>query len=308
MIPIWQKPWALNTTRLAENKNISMRILVTGANGMLGADLVPVLEEEGHIVTATDVEELDISVPDRIKEVVRLAKPEIIINCAAYTRVDNAEKETDKAFLINGKGAENIALVCREFRIDLCHLSTDYVFDGEKDKPYAPSDRADPINTYGASKLAGEDSIQRIWKRSYIIRTSWLYGVNGKNFVLTILDLAKDQNEIRVVDDQIGSPTWTVSLARILARIVGTGRYGIYHVTDETEGGISWFRFAEEIVKRAHLGCRVIPVRSIEFPRVAKRPKNSVLDLAAAKRVFGIEFPSWEKSLKEFLDYFIHKN
>ena len=285
-----------------------MRILVTGANGMLGTDLVPVLEEEGHVVTATDVEELDITIPAQIKNVVKAVEPEIIINCAAYSLVDKAEEEPDKAFLINGAGVENIALACREFGIGLCHLSTDYVFDGEKDKPYAPSDRTDPINIYGASKLAGEDSIQRIWERSYIIRTSWLYGVNGKNFVLTILDLAKDQNEIRVVDDQIGSPTWTVSLARILARIVGTGRYGIYHVTDETEGGISWFRFAEEIVKRAHLGCLVIPVRSIEFPRVAKRPKNSVLDLAAAKRVFGIEFPSWEKSLKEFLDYFIHKN
>jgi dTDP-4-dehydrorhamnose reductase len=285
-----------------------MRILVTGAKGMLGADLVPVLEGEGHQVTATDIEELDITVPDRIKEVVRIARPEIIINCAAYTRVDKAEKEPDKAFLINGKGAENIALVCREFSVDLCHLSTDYVFDGEKEKPYAPADRTGPINTYGASKLAGEDSIQRIWERSTIIRTSWLYGKYGKNFVLTILDLAKDQNEIRVVDDQIGSPTWTVSLARVLSKIIKTGKFGIYHVTDETDGGISWHRFAEEIVKLANLDCRVIPVRSTEFPRMAKRPKNSVLDLTAAKRVLGTEILSWEKSLKVFLDYFAHKN
>jgi dTDP-4-dehydrorhamnose reductase len=275
-----------------------MRILITGAKGMLGTDLVPVLEGESHLVTATDIEELDITVADQIKDTVRATTPDVIINCAAYTQVDKAEEEPDMAFLINGKGTENIALVCREFGIDLCYLSTDYVFNGEKKGPYAPDDQTDPINTYGASKLAGENAIRNIWNRFYIIRTSWLYGKNGKNFVNTIQKLAKDKDEIRVVDDQIGSPTWTVSLARVLSKIIGTRKFGIYHVTDETEGGISWFRFAEEIVGLAHCDCRVIPVKSSEFPSPAK---NSVLDLATAKRVWEEDYPAWKESLQNFL-------
>ena len=282
-----------------------MKILVTGANGMLGRDLVLVLEGERHEVIITDIEELDITVPDQIIEAVRAIAPDIVINCAAYTLVDKAEKEPDKAFLINGKGTENIASVCREFGIDLCYLSTDYVFNGEKKGPYAPDDKTDPINTYGASKLAGENAIRRICDRFYIVRTSWLYGKNGKNFVHTILDLAKSQNEINIVDDQIGSPTWTVSLARVLSKIIRTGKFGIYHVTDETDGGISWHRFAEEIVGLAHLDCRVIPVKSSEFPRPAKRPKNSTLDLAAIQSLLGERLPDWKDSLREFisLDY-----
>ena len=268
---------------------------------MLGTDLVPVLEGEGHEVTATDIEELDITVPDQIKEIVRATVPDIIINCAAYTQVDKAEEEPDTAFLINGKGTENIALVCREFGIDLCYLSTDYVFDGEKEEPYMPTDITNPINMYGASKLAGENAIRQIWDRFYIIRTSWLYGKNGKNFVHTILDLAKGQNELKVVDDQIGSPTWTVSLARVLSKIVTTGKFGIYHVTDETDGGISWFRFAQEIVKLAHLDCRIIPVKSSEFPRPAKRPLNSFLDLKYVKMILNRELPLWKDSIKIFL-------
>lgn len=267
---------------------------------MLGTDLVPVLEGEGHEVTVTDIEELDITVPDQIKEVVRATAPDFVINCAAYTQVDKAEEEPDKAFLINGKGTENIVLVCREFGIDLCYLSTDYVFDGEKEESYVPADKTDPINTYGHTKLAGENVIQQVLDRFYIIRTSWLYGKNGKNFVNTILDLAKSQNEIKVVDDQIGSPTWTVSLARVLSKIIVTGRYGIYHVTDETGGGISWHRFAEEIVRLMHLECRVAPVKSSEFPRLAIRPKNSVLDLTYVKMILNQELPLWKDSLNTF--------
>ncbi len=278
-----------------------MKILVTGAKGMLGRDLVPVLEGEGHEVTATDIEEIDITSPTQIRNVVNEVEPEMIINCAAYTLVDKAEDEPDKALLINGVGPENIASACREFEIDLCHISTDYVFDGEKEEPYIPMDKTNPINSYGSSKLAGENAIRQIWDRATIIRTSWLYGKNGKNFVNTILDLAKKQNEIRVVDDQSGSPTWTVSLARVLSKLIVTGRYGIYHVTDETNGGISWFRFAEEIVRMAHLDCRVVPVKTSEYPHPAKRPKNSVLDVAATKMILRAEFSSWEKSLKEYL-------
>jgi len=277
-----------------------MKILVTGAKGMLGTDLVPVLEGEGHQVTATDIDELDITAAPQIKEAVREAAPDVIIDCAAYTQVDKAEEEPRRAFWVNEKGTENIALVCRESGIDLCYISTDYVFNGEKKGPYSPDDKTDPINSYGASKLAGENAIRKIWDKHYIVRTSWLYGKNGKNFVNTILDLAKKQDEIRVVDDQMGSPTWTVSLARVMSKLIQTGKYGTYHVTDETEGGISWFRFAQEIVRLARLESRVVPIKSSEFPRPAKRPKNTALDLVQAEKVLGIEFPPWKNVLKEF--------
>jgi dTDP-4-dehydrorhamnose reductase len=282
-----------------------MKILLTGAKGMLGRDLVPVLEGEGHEVTATDIEELDITDPDQIKEVVRATVPDMIINCAAYTQVDKAEKEPDKTFLINGTGTQNVALACREFGIDICYISTDYVFDGEKEELYVPDDKTDPINKYGASKLAGENAIRQIWDRFYIIRTSWLYGKNGKNFVHTILDLARNQNAIRVVDDQIGSPTWTVSLARALSKIIQTGEFGIYHVTDVTGKGISWYRFAQEILSLAHLENRVIPIKSAEFPQAADRPKYSVLDLKAVQTLLGEKLPDWKDSLRQFisLDY-----
>lgn len=278
-----------------------MKILITGAKGMLGTDLVPVLQGEGHEVMATDIEELDITVPDQIKEVVRATMPDIIINCAAYTQVDKAEEEPDKAFLINGKGTENIALVCREFGIDLCYLSTDYVFNGEKKEPYAPDDKTDPVNTYGASKLAGENAIRQIWDRFYIIRTSWMYGKNGKNFVYTILDLAKKKKELKVVDDQIGSPTWTVTLSNVISKLIRTQKYGIYHVTDETAGGISWKKFAEEIVKQSSLSVKVIPIKTEDYPRPAPRPKNSVLDLTMVRLVLDEDLVSWDKSLQNFL-------
>jgi dTDP-4-dehydrorhamnose reductase len=278
-----------------------MRILVTGAKGMLGMDLIPILEREGHQVTATDLDELDITVAPQIKKAVIEGAPDMIIDCAAYTQVDKAEEEPHRAFWINEKGTENIALVCRDLGVDLCYISTDYVFNGEKKGPYAPDDKTNPINIYGASKLAGENAIRKTWNKHYIIRTSWLYGENGKNFVNTILEMAKKQDEIRVVDDQMGSPTWTVSLARAMSKLIVTGKYGIYHVTDETEGGISWFRFAQEVVKIAHLDCQVVPIKSSEIFRPARRPKNSVLDITLIQKVIGEEMNRWKKSLHLFM-------
>jgi dTDP-4-dehydrorhamnose reductase len=277
-----------------------MRILVTGAKGMLGKDLIPVLRAKNHHVIATDIEELDITDLDQVYRIGRQSRPEVVVNCAAYTQVDKAEEEADKAFAINELGARNIATACRDLGADICHVSTDYVFDGEKRKPYAPDDETNPINTYGASKLAGENAIRQICDRFYIVRTSWLYGKNGRNFVYTILDLAKNRKEIRVVDDQIGSPTWTVTLSRVLSELIGTKRYGIYHVTDETEGGISWFRFAQEIVKLNQLEMKVIPIKTKDFPLLAKRPKKTVLDLSGAQRILSGNLPFWTNSLKRF--------
>jgi dTDP-4-dehydrorhamnose reductase len=277
-----------------------MRILVTGARGMLGTDLVCVCEEKGHEVFATDVDELDITRLDFLHKMLGDICPDVVVNCAAYTDVDRAEEEREKAFLINGEGVKNLALVCRDLDIDLCHISTDYVFDGTKKGPYTPDDPPNPINAYGQSKLAGEKHIQDIADKFYIVRSSWLYGKYGKNFVFKVLELAEKQKELKVVDDQIGSPTWTVTLARAISVIVETKEYGIYHLTDETGGGISWFDFAREIFRIFGIQPSVIPVKTDEFPLLAKRPKNSVLDLTLAESVLNQKMPSWNQSLKEF--------
>ena len=278
-----------------------MRILVTGARGMLGTDLVCILEEKEHEVFATDIDELDITQLDFLRKMTEEISPDIIINCAAYTDVDKAEEEPDKAFLINGIGVQNLALVCKDLDIDLCHISTDYVFDGTKEEPYTPNDVPCPLNTYGKSKLAGEKYIQEILSKFYIIRTSWLYGKYGKNFVYTILNLAKKQKKLKVVNDQIGSPTWTMTLAQVIAKIIPTHKYGLYHATDKTESGISWYEFAKEIVRLSGLKSEVIPVKTEEFPRPAKRPTNSVLDSATIELILDENLPSWEQSLQKFL-------
>lgn len=277
-----------------------MRILVTGARGMLGTDLVCVLEEKGHEVFATDVEELDITQPDFLARMIGDICPDVVVNCAAYTNVDKAEEEPDRAYRINGLGVNNLALACEGHDIELCHISTDYVFDGTKKGPYTPDDRPNPINAYGRSKLAGEESIREIMKKYYIIRTSWLYGKYGKNFVTTVLDLAKRQGDLRIVSDQIGSPTWTVTLARVISVIIGTEKYGMYHVTDRTGGGISWYEFAREIVRLFGMKADVVPVKAGDLGSLAKRPRNSVLDLIATESILNVEMPYWKESLRGF--------
>ena len=277
-----------------------MKVLITGSGGMLAHDLIQVLNEQ-HEVIAPGEEQLDITDRERVSCIVRELLPDLVVNCAAYTQVDKAEEESEKAFLVNGIGVQNLALACHEVRIPLCHISTDYVFNGENDTPYTPFDNTDPINTYGNSKLAGERFIQWIMNAFYIVRTSWLYGKRGTSFVSTIMRIAKEQREIRVVQDQKGSPTSTVTLSRAIQRLIETGAYGIYHVTDLTAGGISWHEFAEEIVKVSGLTTRVIPITTEEFPRPAKRPKYSVLDVSIFSLVTGDSLPEWRKALRDFL-------
>lgn len=281
-----------------------MRILVTGARGMLGTDLICLLEENEHEVFATDIQELDITRKESLHEMVGAIFPDAIINCAAYTNVDKAEEEPDKAFRINGLAVRNLAHVCRDLGIDLCHISTDYVFDGEKNGAYVPDDPPHPINTYGASKLAGENHIREILTKFYIVRTSWLYGKYGKNFVYTILRLAKEKKELKVVDDQIGSPTWTVTLSRVIERLIRTKKFGIYHATDQTENGISWYDFAKEIVGLLGLRAEIIPIKTKDFPRPARRPLNSLFDLTAVESILDQKLPTWKDSLRTFLQSF----
>jgi len=277
-----------------------MKVLVTGAKGMLAHDLIPVLRQ-GHEVISPAEEDLDITRRAGIDEIVGKTVPDLVVNCAAYTQVDKAEEERDKAFLVNGIGVQNIALVCHERDIPLCHISTDYVFDGEKKSPYTPFDNTNPINVYGESKLAGEKYIQWVMNRFYIIRTSWLYGKAGSNFVSTILRLSKEKKELRVVEDQRGSPTSTITLSRAVAELIRSGSYGIHHFTDETGVGISWYDFAKEIVRLSGNATKVIPVTSDEFPRPAKRPANSVLDISLFARATGHRPTDWKEALKNYL-------
>ncbi|RMG70908.1 MAG: dTDP-4-dehydrorhamnose reductase [Nitrospirae bacterium] len=278
-----------------------MRVLVTGAQGMLGTDLVRLLKNEGLDVYAFGHKALDITNRDSTISTVKEIKPQVVINCAAYTRVDDAETHRDEAFGVNALGVQNLAIASQEAGSELCHVSTDYVFSGDAERPYTPFDLTSPVNFYGLSKLAGEQYIRDILSRYYIVRTSWLYGVGGKNFVKTILRLASERDELRVVSDQIGSPTWTVTLARGILSTVRSGVYGVHHVTDRTEGGISWYDFACEIIARRGLKTRVTPIETSEFPTAARRPKYSVLDTFFTEVSTGFQPPDWKDSLYECL-------
>ena len=196
-----------------------MKVLVTGANGMLGQDLCPILEDNGYEVVETDVNTLDITNIEQVKTVLNKEKPDIVVHCAAYTNVDKAEEDLKTAELINVTGTENVAEICGKSGITLIYISTDYVFDGTKNSPYTPEDMPNPINNYGITKYEGEEAVRSLCEKYYVARTSWLYGHHGKNFVETMLKLA-DNNEVNVVDDQVGCPTWTVELANGIVKLL----------------------------------------------------------------------------------------
>lgn len=269
-----------------------MKILVTGAKGMLGQDLCPILEDEDFDVIETDIENLDITNTENIDEVFNIYKPDFVIHCAAYTNVDKAEEEKELAFKINAEGTKNLAASCQKSDIPILYISTDYVFDGSKKGKYIPDDKTNPINIYGASKLSGEEAVKQNSKY-YITRTSWLYGHHGKNFVETMISL-KDKEEIKVVDDQIGCPTWTVELANAIVKIITKELpYGTYHVCGS--GNTSWFGFAKKIFELYGTKVNLTPCSTEEFPRPAKRPKNSVMENNRMCR-------KWETALKEYME------
>ena len=279
-----------------------MKILITGSNGMLAQDLIPLLRE-GHEVMPFSRQEMDITQKDVVLKNIRGAAPEIVINCAAYANVDKAEAagERDRVFMTNAIGVQNLAVACAEMRIPLCHISTDYVFDGRKGRPYTPFDNTNALSVYGESKLAGEKYIQWILDKFYIVRTSGLYGRGNSNFVLTILKLAREHSVIKVVTDQIGSPTSTVSLSAGIKKLIESGNFGIYHIADDSGNGISWFDYAREIISTAGIKAEIIPVTSDEFPRPARRPAYSVLDTEIMRLATGYIPEKREVALKKFL-------
>jgi len=275
-----------------------MKILITGAVGQLGSDLMKVLGDNWQIIPASRAD-FDITNPERTMDFIENAEPDVIVHAAAYTDVDGCESQQDKAFAVNGLGARNVAIAAREVEAKLFYISTDYVFDGTKEEPYLEFDQPHPINVYGQSKLWGEEFVKEQLHKFFIIRTAWLYGLNGRNFVKTMLKLAEGKEEIQVVNDQRGTPTWTEDLARQIKELIPTELYGTYHCT--SQGSCTWYEFALEIFKQAGLNVKVKPVSSKEFPRPAKRPKNSVLENYMLK-LEGLDImPPWEESLERFM-------
>jgi dTDP-4-dehydrorhamnose reductase len=276
----------------------TMKLLVTGAGGMLGQSLVPCLLARGNNVTALPKEELDVTNFPQVQNVLAKIKPELILHCGAYTKVDQAESEPALAFHINGYGTENLSVACNALSIPMLYVSSDYVFDGEQNYPYNTWDATRPLSIYGKSKLAGEKAVMRHLQRFYIVRTSWLYGPNGKNFVETILSLAEQKKPLRVVSDQIGTPTCTLSLSELIADLIETKRYGVYHAADE--GVTNWYEFAKAIV--ANHKVEVLPIETKDMPRPATRPKYSVLDKTTLLNTIGRESIPWRESLNTYLD------
>jgi dTDP-4-dehydrorhamnose reductase len=276
-----------------------MKVLVTGSAGMLAKDLIPLLSKRGHEVLAPPEDKLDITNLKVVRGVVDRLAPQLIINCAAYTNVDGAEKQEREALMVNGLGVQNLCLLCQEHDIPLVHFSTDYVFDGTKPSPYTIYDQTNPINAYGRSKLLGEKYVVWLLTKFYLIRTSWLFGLQGKNFIETMLELGQKQKQVSVVNDQRGCPTWTRNLAEATISLMETGRYGIYHVTNSEP--TTWFDFTKEIFRISGIDTAVMPVTSEQFPRPAKRPANSVLDHFPFKEVIGKDMPSWKEALREYL-------
>ena len=274
-----------------------MRILITGASGMLGHDLQRTLKN--HELILYNSKNLDITNKNLVIEKINEMKPDILINSAAYTNVDDCETNYEEAHKVNALGPKNLATVCKDLKIPLVHISTDYVFDGKKTEPLKENDNLGPQTAYGKTKLEGEQFIQKILDEYFIIRTAWLYGCEGNNFVKTMLNLSKSHNEINVVNDQIGSPTFTYDLAKGISEIIKTDKYGVYHLTNS--GSCSWYEFSKEIFKLANINVKVTPVTTEEFPRPAPRPKYSVLSNDKWIKQGFKPLRNYKQALKEYL-------
>ncbi len=279
-----------------------MRILITGSTGQLGRELINVLDEEDLVTPAR--QKVDIRDPKAIDTIVKL-EPKIIVHTAAYTDVDGCEINEELAWETNSNGTKHMAKAAAELQATLFYISTDYVFDGTKKEPYIESDRPNPLNIYGKSKLSGENFVQEISPKFFTIRTSWLYSKTGKNFVNTILDLAKVKDEIMVVDDQIGSPTYAKDLANTIKRLISNDDYGIYHASGE--GECSWYDFASEIIKTAGFETKVVPICTSEMARPANRPHYSTLSNSKLRNL-GIRMRPWKEAILEYLRSYQEQN
>ena len=280
-----------------------MKVLVTGVKGQLGYDVVKELTKRNHEAIGVDIEEMDITDFSAVEKVLTAVKPDAVIHCAAWTAVDAAEDNADKVMKINVDGTANIAKVCKAIDAKMVYISTDYVFDGTGEAPWDPDckDYA-PQNVYGMSKLGGEKAVAEILSKYFIVRIAWVFGKNGNNFIKTMLRLSETHDTLRVVDDQIGTPTYTYDLSRLLVDMIETEKYGYYHATNEG-GYISWAEFASEIFKQAKKSTKVIPVTTAEYGlSKAKRPFNSRLDKSKLTLNGFERLPLWQDALKRYLE------
>ena len=276
-----------------------MRVFVTGVKGQLGYDVMNELEKQGLEGIGVDIDEMDITDADQVNKVIKEAAPDAVIHCAAYTAVDAAEDNEEICRKVNAQGTENIAKVCEELDIKMMYISTDYVFNGQGERPWEPDDEREPLNVYGQTKYEGELAIEEHVKKFFTVRIAWVFGVNGKNFIKTMLNLGKTHDHLTVVNDQTGSPTYTYDLARLLVDMIQTDKYGRYHATNE--GLCTWYEFACEIFKQAGMDVSVAPVSSDEYPAKAERPSNSRMDKSKLTANGFQPLPTWQDALSRYL-------
>ena len=277
-----------------------MNILVTGVKGQLGYDVVKELEKRGMEAVGVDIDEMDITDAASVDKVIKEAAPDAVIHCAAYTAVDAAEDNEEICRKVNADGPRNIAKVCKELDIKMIQISTDYVFNGEGERPWEPEDACAPKSVYGQTKYEGELAVREILEKYFIVRIAWVFGINGKNFVKTMLNLAQKYDTLRVVNDQYGSPTYTYDLAKLLVDMVQTDKYGVYHATNE--GICSWYDFACAIFKEAGINMNVLPVTTEEYGAKANRPANSRMSKEKLTENGFEKLPAWQDALKRYVE------
>ncbi len=279
-----------------------MKVLVTGVKGQLGFDVVNELDKRGHEAVGVDIDEMDITDKISVSSVMQKVKPDAVVHCAAWTAVDAAEDNEEKVRLVNAAGTDNIAKECKKLNCKLMYISTDYVFDGQGDEPWLPDCKNyKPLNVYGKTKLEGELAVSNQLDKYFIVRIAWVFGKNGKNFIKTMLSAGKTHDTVRVVNDQIGTPTYTYDLARLLADMIETDKYGYYHATNEG-GFISWYDFTKEIYRQAGYNTKVLPVTTEEYGlSKAARPFNSRLDKSKLTENGFKPLPAWQNALERYL-------
>ncbi len=277
-----------------------MKVLVTGVKGQLGYDVVRELQKRGHEAVGVDIDEMDITDAAAVERVMTEVQPDAVIHCSAYTAVDRAEEDIEICRRVNVDGTENIAQICKKLNCKMLYLSTDYIFSGDGERPWEPDDEASPLNAYGQSKYDGELVLKKYVEKYFIVRISWVFGINGNNFIKTMLRLGRENGAVKVVDDQIGSPTYTYDLARLLVDMIESDRYGAYHATNE--GICSWYEFAKEIFRAAGMdNVSVTPVKSGEFPVKAKRPKNSRMSKEKLVTNGFSLLPAWQDAVARYI-------
>ncbi|MCR0329384.1 dTDP-4-dehydrorhamnose reductase [[Clostridium] innocuum] len=275
-----------------------MKLLVTGVKGQLGYDVVNEAYKKGIQAVGVDIDEMDITNAEQVDQVIKSGSYDAVVHCAAWTAVDKAEDMPDVCRKVNAEGTQNIAKVCKELDIPMMYFSTDYVFDGQGTEPWKEYDERHPLNVYGQTKYEGEMAVEAL-KKHFIIRIAWVFGKNGNNFIKTMLRIGKEKGEVSVVDDQIGSPTYTYDLAKLVVDMIQSDKYGIYHATNE--GLCSWYDFACEIFKQAGMAVKVNPVDSNAFPAKAERPKNSRMSKTELDKNGFDRLPTWQDALKRYL-------